>query len=130
VIRGLLIALGVAVGVWLVLIVALALAGRRTHAKELAALLPNLLRLFRGLVSDRRVPRRTKWLLVIGVAWVVSPIDLVPEFIPVLGPLDDAVVAGLILRHVVKLAGREVVEEHWRGDAATLDRIMAIMRVR
>ena len=58
-IRGLLIALGVAVGVWLVLIVALALAGRRTHAKELAALLPNLLRLFRGLVSDRRVPRRT-----------------------------------------------------------------------
>ena len=129
-IRGLLIALGVAVGVWLVLIVALALAGRRTHAKELAALLPNLLRLFRGLVSDRRVPRRTKWLLVIGVAWVVSPIDLVPEFIPVLGPLDDAVVAGLILRHVVKLAGREVVEEHWRGDAATLDRIMAIMRVR
>ena len=129
-IRGLLIALGVAVGVWLVLIVALALAGRRTHAKELAALLPNLLRLFRGLVSDRRVPRRTKWLLVIGVAWVVSPIDLVPEFIPVLGPLDDAVVAGLILRHVVKLAGREVVEEHWRGDAATLDRIMTIMRVR
>ena len=64
------------------------------------------------------------------VAWVVSPIDLVPEFIPVLGPLDDAVVAGLILRHVVKLAGREVVEEHWRGDAATLDRIMTIMRVR
>jgi len=127
-IRGLVIGLGVAAGIWLVLIVALLAAGRRTHAKELAALLPNLIRLFRGLVGDHRVPRRTKWLLLLGLAWVASPIDLVPEFIPILGPLDDAVMAALILRHIVRVAGRDVVEEHWRGEPVTLDRILAIMR--
>ena len=71
-------------------------------AKEIALLIPNLLILFRGLARDPRVPRRSKWLLVIGAVWIASPIDLIPEFIPVLGPLDDAVVAALILRHLLR----------------------------
>src|SRR5207253_1910582 len=69
--------------------------GRRTAAREVAALLPNLFGLFKGLVRDPRVPRGSKALLLFGAAWVASPIDLIPEFIPVLGPLDDAVVAAL-----------------------------------
>jgi uncharacterized membrane protein YkvA (DUF1232 family) len=91
---------------------------------------PNLARLFRDLIRDPRVPRGSKVLLVIAAAWVASPIDLIPEFIPVLGPLDDAVVAAIVLRHVLRRAGREVVVEHWHGDPATLERILRLFSVR
>lgn len=126
--RILLIALAVAAGVWLAAIVGLLIAGRRTHARELATLLPNLVRLFRGLMKDDRVPRRTKWLLGFGALWFASPIDLVPEFIPVLGPLDDLVVAALILRHVIRVAGPEILHAHWHGEPATLDAILRVAR--
>ncbi|HCO03491.1 MAG TPA: hypothetical protein DIT48_09070 [Actinobacteria bacterium] len=124
--RTLLLALGIAVAVWLLLILVLVVAGKRTAAKELATLLPNLILLFKDLARDPRVPRGSKWLLGLAAVWLVSPIDLIPEFIPVLGPLDDAVVAALVLRHIVKVAGREVVAEHWRGEESTLDRILRV----
>jgi uncharacterized membrane protein YkvA (DUF1232 family) len=94
-VRTLLIALGIAAGVWAVSIVVLLVIGRRTVSRQLATLLPNLLRLFRALLRDPRVPTGSKALLWFAIAWFVSPIDLIPEFIPVLGPLDDAVVAAL-----------------------------------
>ncbi len=94
-VRTLLIALAIAAGVYLVAIGALVVAGRRTAAREVATLLPNLARLFKGLIGDPRVPRSSKALLLFGAAWIASPIDLIPEFIPFLGPLDDAVVAAL-----------------------------------
>jgi len=122
----LLLALGIAVSVWLLLILVLVVAGKRTAAKELATLLPNLILLFKDLARDARVSRGSKWLLGLAGIWLVSPIDLIPEFIPVLGPLDDAVVAALVLRHIVKVAGREVVAEHWRGEESTLDRILRV----
>ncbi len=118
--RALLYGIGIALAVWLALIAILLVAGRRTAARSLATLLPNLIVLFRGLVRDPRVSRGSKALLGVAIVWLISPIDLVPEFIPVLGPLDDAVVAALVLRHVVKRAGRDVVAEHWRGDDRTL----------
>jgi Uncharacterized conserved protein len=62
--------------------------------------------------------------------WVVSPIDLIPEFIPIVGPLDDAIVAALVLRHVLRRAGRDVVQEHWNGDPATLGKLLRIAGVR
>jgi uncharacterized membrane protein YkvA (DUF1232 family) len=130
VVRTFLIALAVVAGVYIVAVGALLLAGRRTAAREVAALLPNLLRLFKGLVRDPRVPRGSKALLLFGAAWVASPIDLIPEFIPVLGPLDDAVVAALILRHLLRAAGRDVVAQHWRGDPATLDRLIRLFEPR
>jgi uncharacterized membrane protein YkvA (DUF1232 family) len=58
--------------------------------------------------------------------WLVSPIDLIPEFIPVAGPLDDAIVAVLILRYVLKRAGRDVVSKHWRGDPVVLERLLRL----
>jgi len=125
-VRTLLLALGIAVAAWLLLILLLVVAGKRTAAKELATLLPNLILLFKDLARDPRVPRGSKWLLGLAAVWLVSPIDLIPEFIPVLGPLDDAVVAALVLRHIVKVAGREVVAEHWRGEESTLDRILRV----
>jgi len=114
----------VAAGLYAAAIAVLYVMGKRTAARELAILIPNLLVLFKGLMGDRRVPRGSKVLLVIGAVWLASPIDLIPEFIPLLGPLDDAVVAALILRHVLRTAGPDVVAEHWRGDAATLARIL------
>jgi len=128
--RALLIAAGVAVATWIAAVAALYVFGRRTAARELAGLLPNLVILFKGLIRDPRVPRRTKILLGVAALWVVSPIDLVPEFLPVIGPLDDAVMAALVLRHVVKRAGPGVVADHWRGAPGTLDVLMRAARVK
>lgn len=121
-----LIALGIAAGVWAVGIVGLVVIGRRTAARQLVTLLPNLVRLFRGLLRDPRVPRGSKVLLGFAIGWFVSPIDLVPEFIPVFGPLDDAVVAALVLRHVLRKAGPDVIVDHWSGDEATLGVLLRV----
>jgi uncharacterized membrane protein YkvA (DUF1232 family) len=122
-IRGLLIALAVGIAVWLLAIMILVIVGRKQQARELAAAIPNLLVLFRGLLRDPRVPRGSKTWVLVAVIWIASPIDLVPEFIPVLGPADDLIVAALVLRHVLKRTDRSVLAEHWRGDPAILDRI-------
>ena len=125
---GWLIGILVVVGVWVIAIAALAIAGRRSAALELATLLPNLVVLFRGLLRDPRVSRGSKALVWFAVVWVVSPIDLIPEFIPIAGPLDDAIVAALVLRHVLRRSGADVVAEHWRGDPATLNLILGTDR--
>jgi len=126
----LLVGLAITAAVYAVAVAALFFVGRRTAAKEVALLLPNLLILFKGLARDPRVPRGSKALLVLGAVWFASPIDLIPEFIPVLGPLDDAVVAALILRHLIRTAGPDIVGEYWRGDPATLDRLLRLSRTR
>lgn len=115
---------GVAALLYAALVLALILAGRRVAAKELATLIPNLLLLFKDLAKEPSVPRGPKVWLALGTLWLLSPIDLLPEFLPVVGPLDDAVVAALVLRHLVRRAGEEVVRSHWRGEPATLDRIL------
>jgi uncharacterized membrane protein YkvA (DUF1232 family) len=129
-VRTLLIALAAVAGVYIVAISALFVVGRGAEAREVATLLPNLIRLFKGLIRDPRVSRKSKALLFLGAAWIASPIDLIPEFIPVLGPLDDAVVAALILRHLIRSSGPEVVAEHWRGDPATLERLLRLFAPR
>jgi uncharacterized membrane protein YkvA (DUF1232 family) len=114
--------------VWLLAVLVLLWLGRKTLARELFTLLPNLVRLFRGLIRDERVPRSSKVFLLLGALWLASPIDLIPEFLPGIGPLDDAVVAGLVLRHVVKRAGPDTVKDHWRGDPRTLAVILRVAR--
>jgi uncharacterized membrane protein YkvA (DUF1232 family) len=123
----LVIALGITALAYAMAVLVLFLAGRRTAAREVAMLLPNLALLFKGLIGDPRVPRSSKVLLLFGLAWFASPIDLIPEFIPFLGPLDDAVVAALILRRLGRTAGREVVREHWRGDRAIIERVLRVV---
>jgi uncharacterized membrane protein YkvA (DUF1232 family) len=130
VLRILVISAAVAIALYAAAVGALILAGRRTAAKELALLLPNLITLFKDLIRDPRVPRRSKLLLVVGAIWFASPIDLIPEFIPVVGPLDDAVVAALILRHLLRTAGPEIITEHWRGNPATLDKLLRLSNQR
>jgi uncharacterized membrane protein YkvA (DUF1232 family) len=124
VLRGLLIAVACALVLWLLAIAVLVALGKRSQARELTALLPNLVVLFRGLLSDPRVPRSSKRWLWFALVWCISPIDLIPEFIPVAGPLDDAIVAALVLRHVLRRTDRAVLADHWRGDPATLDAII------
>ena len=121
---GWLLALIVLVAIYALAVLALILAGRGVAARELALLLPNLILLFKDLLRDPRVPRGPKIVLAIGIVWLVSPIDLLPEFLPVIGPLDDAVVAALVLRHLVHRAGADVVREHWRGEPDTLALIL------
>jgi uncharacterized membrane protein YkvA (DUF1232 family) len=115
--------------VYVVAVVALIVAGRKLAAKELALLVPNLVLLFKDLLRDPAIPRGPKVAIVIAIVWLISPIDLLPEFLPVLGPLDDAVVAALVLRYLVRRAGPEVVRNHWRGDPATLELILRAARI-
>jgi uncharacterized membrane protein YkvA (DUF1232 family) len=110
---------GVGVGLllcWLVLMVVL-----WTHrpdemsAGQLLRLLPDVLRLVRRLAADGTLPRGVRVRLWLLLAYLVMPIDLVPDFVPVLGHADDAIVVALVLRSVVRRAGGEAVERHWPG---------------
>jgi uncharacterized membrane protein YkvA (DUF1232 family) len=126
VVRGLLIVVAATLALWLLTIAVLVALGRRSQARELAATIPNLVVLFRGLLGDPRVSKASKAWLWFALGWLVSPVDLIPEFIPVIGPLDDAIVAGLVLRHVLRRTDRGILLAHWRGEIATLDAIVRI----
>lgn len=95
--------------------------------KELAGLLPNCVRTIRVLRRHPGVPRRARLAVGFAAVWCVSPIDLVPEFLPVIGPFDDVVVA-LALRYAARQVPREVLEEAWTGDPAVLARLLGSAR--
>lgn len=117
----------VLIAIWTVLVIVLLLAGRALLARELALLLPHLVRLFTGLLRDPRVPLRAKIALALASLWLASPIDLIPEFIPILGSLDDAIVAALTLRFVLSTTDGALIREHWHGEPATLDRLLRLV---
>jgi uncharacterized membrane protein YkvA (DUF1232 family) len=122
----LLLGLGVTLAVYGALLVGLVLAGRRVDARALATIIPDCLVLLRALMRDPRVPRRRKLLLAGLVAYLAMPIDLVPDFIPVAGQLDDAIVVALVLRAVLRSAGPELLCEHWRGPQRSLDVLLRL----
>ena len=102
--------------VWAILIgVLFVLRPRGIPLGELLRVIPDVLRLVRRLVGDRGVPFRVRAALVVLLVWLVSPIDLIPEFIPVLGPVDDAIVTVLILRYVRRRLGIEALRSRWAG---------------
>ena len=84
--------------------------------------------MFKRLLRDPRVPRRTKIVLALTVPYLASPIDLVPDFIPVVGHLDDALIVALAAAYVVRTAGRDVVDELWPGTKAGLKALTALAR--
>ncbi len=118
----------IVVGLWLVLVVALLVAGQRVLAREIAALIPNLARLYAGLVRDPRVPLRAKVVLGFAAVYLAMPLDIIPDFVPIVGSMDDAIVAAFALRYVVGAASPEIVTEHWPGDPAMLRRILWLAR--
>jgi uncharacterized membrane protein YkvA (DUF1232 family) len=85
------------------------------RARELLRLLPDVLRLVRRLAGDGTLPRGVRVRLWLVLAYLAVPIDLVPDFVPVLGHADDAIVVALVLRSVVRRAGAAAVERHWPG---------------
>jgi uncharacterized membrane protein YkvA (DUF1232 family) len=88
----------------------------RTRLKEYALLFPRLLRLVGRLVRDKRVPARPKAVLLVLGAYLVSPIDLVPDFIPGLGHVDDLIMVAYALDQIINRVPEEIVREHWDGD--------------
>jgi uncharacterized membrane protein YkvA (DUF1232 family) len=85
--------------------------------REVVGVVPDLVRLLRDLIRDRTVPWDVRVAMVVLVAWILFPIDLIPEFIPVLGPLDDLVVAFIALRYARRRLGIDEMERRWRGTA-------------
>lgn len=95
--------------------------------KDLLLLIPNLLKLLYRLAEDPRVPSSEKVILAATAAYVVSPLDLIPDVIPFLGKVDDLVIIALALKRLFNVAGSEIMNEHWDGnqDLLTLvDRIL------
>lgn len=117
----LLIGVAVSLVAYAAAVAALVVAGRRGDAIALARVVPDCVVLLRRLCVDSRVAWWRKALLVGAVAYLVMPIDLVPDFIPVAGQLDDAIVVALVLRTVLRGVGAPVLREHWPGPRASLD---------
>jgi uncharacterized membrane protein YkvA (DUF1232 family) len=109
------------VATYLAGLAALLVAGRGSDARAVARLVPDCLRLARRLARDPRVSRARRLSLLALVAYLALPFDLVPDFIPVLGALDDALIVVLVLRGVARAAGSELLVEHWPGPARGLE---------
>ena len=92
--------------------------------RDYLGVLPAIATMVRRLRKDDRVPPRAKAVLAVGLASIVSPIDLIPDFIPILGALDDVAVALMVLRYVNKQIPREAFEDAWPGDPKMLDRLL------
>jgi uncharacterized membrane protein YkvA (DUF1232 family) len=126
-VREWLVAVGVGVGLmvasWALLIV---LARRLPPGplRELARLIPDCVTTVRRLRRDPRVPRRAKVAVILAGVWLASPIDLLPEFLPVIGPLDDVVVVALALRYAARQVPRQVLLDAWPGNAGLLERLL------
>lgn len=116
-----LIGLAATAAVYLGFIALLVLVGRREEAKTFARFIPDCIVLFRRLLGDERVPRNRKLLLVAVLGYLAFPLDLVPDFIPVAGQLDDAIIVALVVRSVLRSAGPELLREHWPGPVGSLN---------
>ena len=122
----LLVAALVAIGLYALFLLGLLAAGRGPEARALARLVPDCLVLARGLLGDRDVPARCKLALGLLVVYLASPIDLVPDFLPVIGVLDDAIVVALTLRWILRVAGPDRVRRHWRGTPRGLELVLRV----
>jgi uncharacterized membrane protein YkvA (DUF1232 family) len=107
---------GALVLVWALMVVLFwVLRPKGLQAGELIRLVPDLVRLLRSLIVDRSAPLDVRIVLLGLFAWIISPIDLIPEFIPVLGPLDDVVVAIVAMRYVRRRMGIDDLRARWVG---------------
>ena len=117
---------------WLALVVALVIVRPRGGLlREALRLLPDVLRLIRRLAADKKLPRGVRIRLGLLLAYLALPIDVIPDFIPVLGYADDAIIVTAVLRGVVRRAGLEAVRAHWPGTDdgfAALARLTGIRR--
>jgi len=100
---------------------------RGVGLRELVDVVPDVVRLVRDLLADPTAPLSVRLSLGGLLAWLVSPIDLIPEFVPVLGPLDDVIVAVLVLRYVRRRLGTDGLRRRWRGSAEGFDLLTRLL---
>ncbi|HEX3279059.1 MAG TPA: DUF1232 domain-containing protein [Thermoleophilaceae bacterium] len=116
-----LIVLIVALALYGALVVTLVVVGRQADARALVRLVPDCVVLFKRLLTDPRVDWWRKVVLVGVIAYVVSPIDIVPDFVPIAGQLDDAILVVIAIRVLLRGSGPRLLSEHWPGPARSLE---------
>jgi uncharacterized membrane protein YkvA (DUF1232 family) len=116
----LLLAVVVLLGLYAALVAVLAIGGREWDVRMIARLVPYCAILFKRLLADPRVPARWKVAAGFALVYLALPFDLVPDFIPVAGQLDDAILVALVLRGLLRSAGPRLLREHWPGPAALI----------
>jgi uncharacterized membrane protein YkvA (DUF1232 family) len=124
----LLISLGAFLAIYASFLAWLVIRGRQEDARAFATLIPDCIVLVMRLARDPRVPQRRKLLLIALVAYLSLPFDLVPDFIPVAGQLDDAIIVALVLRHFVRAGGEPIIRELWPGPEQSLALILRLAR--
>jgi len=129
-IRTVLIVAAVFVALWLGFI-AFVFVARPDDAslRDAVRLLPDTLRLIRRVAADRTIPRRTRALVWLLLVYLAVPIDLVPDFVPVIGYADDAIITSLVLRHVLRRAGQGKLRAHWPGSPEGLATLTKLLRL-
>ncbi len=112
--------------VYAIFVGVLALAGRSADARAVAGFVPDCIVLFKRMLGDSRLPRRYRAIVVAMVVYLALPFDLIPDFIPVAGQFDDAIVVVLTLRAILRGGGLEMIEEHWPGPRSSLSFILKL----
>jgi uncharacterized membrane protein YkvA (DUF1232 family) len=116
----LIVTLAVLLAVYAALMAALVVGARQWDVRMIARLVPYSAVLFKRLLADARVPRRWKAACAFALVYLAVPFDLVPDFIPIAGQLDDAIVVALVLRGLLRSAGPRLLRRHWPGPLALL----------
>ena len=97
---------------------------RRATIREAIWLLPNVAKLLARIVRDRRVPVRAKAFAAAVLIYVISPIDIIPDFVIGFGKLDDLILSAVAIQYLIEAAGPEIVAEHWDGSESSLDMLL------
>lgn len=101
----------------------------RDAGRQALALAPNLVKLYGRLVRDPRVPWRARLLALATLGYTVSPVDVVPDIVPIIGQVDDIVIVASGLRRLAEAAGPEIMAEHWDGDEPVLESVQAVVEL-
>lgn len=126
----LLVALGVMVVAYAAFLAWLIARGHRQSARTFATFIPDCVVLVSRLAREPRVPRRRKLLLLGLVAYLSLPLDVVPDFIPIAGQLDDAIIVALVLRSFVRAGGEPLLRELWPGPQQSLGVVLRLAQSR
>lgn len=123
----LLLAIAAFIILYLALILVLLGLGRGSDARSLARFIPDCVVLLRRLISDPTVPRSRKLVLLLLIAYLAFPLDLIPDFLPVIGQLDDVIVAALALRIALRSGGPDLLRRHWPGPEESLKAVLRVV---
>ena len=120
---------GTLILLYLLFILGLYFAGKKVAARAVGGIIADCIILFKGLITDSTVKKRYKFVLILLIGYLAMPIDIVPDFIPVVGQLDDAIIVALALRTMAKGAGKETIIKHWHGPDSSLQALLKLARI-